>query len=171
MWKSSETTRSNASSPVRAPDGGGSALPPVTCRLSPVTAPAATRALPIAAHDPAPSEQVPTDPTGALLAAPEHVAAVQTVRELLAAYRDHEDLISIGAYRSGANPTVDAAITMRDEINRFLRQAIADGSSVAAARAQLLDLAQRCTTARKPAAPVGMTKLQAPNPKPAPNSR
>ena len=46
------------------------------------------------------------------------------VRELLAAYRDHEDLISIGAYRKGANRTVDAAIEMRDEINRFLRQGI-----------------------------------------------
>ena len=48
---------------------------------------------------------------------PSSSSAAQTVRELLAAYRDHEDLISIGAYRSGANPTVDAAIAMRDEIN------------------------------------------------------
>ena len=55
---------------------------------------------------------------------PEQQAAAQTIRELLAAYREHEDLISIGAYRRGANPTVDAAIEMRDEINRFLRQAI-----------------------------------------------
>ncbi|MBW8885280.1 MAG: FliI/YscN family ATPase, partial [Planctomycetia bacterium] len=55
---------------------------------------------------------------------PEQRAAAQTIRELLAAYRDHEDLISIGAYRPGANPTVDAAMAMRDEINRYLRQAI-----------------------------------------------
>ena len=41
------------------------------------------------------------------------------VRELLAAYRDHEDLISIGAYRRGSNPTVDVAIEMQDEIQRF----------------------------------------------------
>src|SRR5947199_1142116 len=50
---------------------------------------------------------------------PEQRAAAQTTRELLAAYRDHEDLISIGAYRPGANPTVDAAIAMRDEIHHF----------------------------------------------------
>jgi flagellum-specific ATP synthase len=105
------------------------------------------------------------------LAGPEHALAVQTVRELLAAYRDHEDLISIGAYRSGANPTVDAAITMRDEINRFLRQAVADGSSVSTARAQLLELAQRCNLARKPATPVGVTKVQAPNSKQAPTTK
>jgi flagellum-specific ATP synthase len=87
------------------------------------------------------------------LASAEHRAAAQTVRELLAAYRDHADLISIGAYRGGANPTVDAAIALRDEINLFLRQAVDDGSSVEAARGQLLQLAQRCLAARKPAAP------------------
>ena len=31
------------------------------------------------------------------------------VRELLAAYREHEDLISIGAYRRGSNKIVDIA--------------------------------------------------------------
>jgi flagellum-specific ATP synthase len=83
---------------------------------------------------------------------PEQRAAAQTVRELISAYRDHEDLISIGAYRPGANPTVDAAIAMRDEINRFLRQAIEENSSVESARNDLLKLAQRCQAARKPAA-------------------
>jgi flagellum-specific ATP synthase len=81
----------------------------------------------------------------------EQRAAAQTIRELLAAYRDHEDLISIGAYRSGANPAVDGAIAMRDEISRYLRQAIEEPSSVEIARQELLKLAQRCQTARKPA--------------------
>ena len=82
----------------------------------------------------------------------EQQAAAQTIRELLSAYRDHEDLISIGAYRQGANPTVDAAIVMRDEINRFLRQAIHDRSSVESAATEVVKLAQRCQAARKPAA-------------------
>jgi FliI/YscN family ATPase len=82
---------------------------------------------------------------------PEQQAAAQTIRELLAAYREHEDLISIGAYRSGANPTVDAAIAMREEIYRYLRQAIEERSSVANARAELLKLAERCQAARRPA--------------------
>jgi flagellum-specific ATP synthase len=104
------------------------------------------------------------------IVSPEQQQAAQTVRELLAAYREHEDLISIGAYRSGANPAVDAAIVMRDEINKFLRQAVADGSSVESACTQLMQLAQRCAAARKPApAAVPMTKSQAPNPKQAPN--
>jgi flagellum-specific ATP synthase len=86
---------------------------------------------------------------------PEQRAAAQTVRELMAAYREHEDLISIGAYRAGANPTVDAAIAMRDEINRYLRQAIEEQSSVEKAREELVKLAQRCLAARKPAAAAG----------------
>src|SRR5262245_47610454 len=73
---------------------------------------------------------------------PEQRSSAQTIRELLAAYRDHEDLISIGAYRAGANPTVDAAIVMREEINRYLRQAIDEQSSVEVARSELLKLAQ-----------------------------
>jgi flagellum-specific ATP synthase len=102
----------------------------------------------------------------------EQQQAVQTVRELLAAYHEHEDLISIGAYRSGANPAVDAAIAMRDEINKFLRQAVADGSSVESARTQLMQLAQRCAAARKPTpVAVPMTKSQATNPKQAPSDR
>ncbi len=38
------------------------------------------------------------------IASPEHLNAAQTIRELMAVYRDHEDLISIGAYRQGVPP-------------------------------------------------------------------
>jgi flagellum-specific ATP synthase len=69
--------------------------------------------------------------------------AALAVRELLAAYRDHEDLISIGAYRKGANATVDTAIDMLDEINRFLRQRIEDRVTQQEAAAALMQLHQR----------------------------
>ena len=82
----------------------------------------------------------------------EHRAATQVVRELLAAYRDHEDLISIGAYRSGANPIVDAAIALQADLNRFLRQDIDEPSSVEAARQALFELVQRYANSRQPAA-------------------
>jgi flagellum-specific ATP synthase len=71
--------------------------------------------------------------------------AALLIRELLAANRDHEDLISIGAYRKGANRAVDTAIEMLDEINRFLRQRIDEhvsGVEAAAALAQLYQRAQ-----------------------------
>ena len=65
------------------------------------------------------------------------------VRELLAAYRDHEDLISIGAYRRGSNPTVDLAIEMLDPIHAYLRQRVDEPSSLDEARQALLALRDR----------------------------
>ena len=70
----------------------------------------------------------------------EHRPAIYAVRDLLGVYRDHEDLISIGAYRRGSNQTVDAAIDMQDEINRYLRQPVEQPSTLAEARQQLLQL-------------------------------
>ena len=70
----------------------------------------------------------------------EHRRAVYALRELLAAYRDHEDLISIGAYRRGSNRTVDAAIDMRAEIDGYLRQPVEQPSSPADARDGLLKI-------------------------------
>jgi flagellum-specific ATP synthase len=43
-------------------------------------------------------------------------------RDLLALYRKHEDLISIGAYAKGTNPKLDLAIEKHELLTRFLRQ-------------------------------------------------
>jgi flagellum-specific ATP synthase len=51
------------------------------------------------------------------------------LRELMAAYSDAEDLISIGAYKEGSRPTVDQAIARIDPIHRFLKQAVGVSSS------------------------------------------
>jgi len=81
----------------------------------------------------------------------EQLDAITLVRQLLAAYRDHEDLISIGAYRQGSNPMVDLAITMCGEIDAFLCQGINELSSVEAAGAGLLNLIQQCAAQRQTA--------------------
>ncbi|MCS7301236.1 MAG: FliI/YscN family ATPase, partial [Fimbriimonadales bacterium] len=57
------------------------------------------------------------------IVSPEHLQAANRMRQLLAAYRDAEDLIAIGAYQQGANPLVDAALARLDAIRQFLRQA------------------------------------------------
>ncbi len=44
------------------------------------------------------------------------------LRKLLSAYRDAKDLIEIGAYVNGSNPTVDRALAMKDFIDAFLTQ-------------------------------------------------
>ncbi len=54
----------------------------------------------------------------------EHLEAAAKIRELLAAYRDVEDLINLNAYVRGSNPTADRAIDMHDEITSFLQQGI-----------------------------------------------
>jgi flagellum-specific ATP synthase len=71
----------------------------------------------------------------------EHRQAVQVMRELMAVFREHEDLISIGAYRRGASQTVDMAIDMQPAINSFLRQCVDEPSSVEQARDALIELA------------------------------
>ena len=77
------------------------------------------------------------------VASEEHRRAATAVRSLLAAHRDHEDLISIGAYRRGGNKLVDAAIEMQDDLNGFLRQRVDQPSSVEDARQALLLLQQK----------------------------
>ncbi|MES3039296.1 MAG: FliI/YscN family ATPase [Bdellovibrionota bacterium] len=57
---------------------------------------------------------------------PEHQKLAQKMRELLAVYKEAEDLINIGAYKSGTNPKIDKAIKLIDPINDFLKQAVAD---------------------------------------------
>lgn len=82
----------------------------------------------------------------------EHQDAALKIKELLAAYREHEDLISIGAYRHGANPIVDQAIAMREEINRYLQQKVQERADVETARQELIRLATKAATAKRPAA-------------------
>src|SRR6201991_213568 len=67
--------------------------------------------------------------------------AAGELRNLMAAYRDKEDLIAIGAYQPGGDPTVDTAIAMRPEINAFLRQSVEDRSDLAEADQRLAELA------------------------------
>jgi len=60
---------------------------------------------------------------------PYHTRMAQVIRESLAIYRDAEDLINIGAYKSGASPKIDRAIQLIDRINQFLRQDVDEESS------------------------------------------
>ncbi|OGQ51939.1 MAG: EscN/YscN/HrcN family type III secretion system ATPase [Deltaproteobacteria bacterium RIFCSPLOWO2_02_FULL_53_8] len=53
---------------------------------------------------------------------PGHIERSIRVRAALAAYAKAYDLISIGAYKAGSDPTVDHAIKAIDKINSFLRQ-------------------------------------------------
>ncbi len=56
----------------------------------------------------------------------EQKKAAARVREILAVYRESEDLINIGAYVKGSNPRIDSAIAKIEPIRGFLRQGIED---------------------------------------------
>ena len=52
----------------------------------------------------------------------EHKQAAGKLKNVLATYNEAEDLINIGAYKSGSNPAIDYAITKIDAVNEFLCQ-------------------------------------------------
>lgn len=56
------------------------------------------------------------------LATPKQAEAARKIREALAIFRQSEDLINLGAYVSGSNPRLDAAIKSRTDMMQFLRQ-------------------------------------------------
>jgi flagellum-specific ATP synthase len=72
---------------------------------------------------------------------PELLHAGQRLRSALAALREKEDLIAIGAYHSGSDPLLDAALEHRSQIGAFLRQPVTEPSDPAASDERLLDLA------------------------------
>ncbi len=53
-----------------------------------------------------------------------HQQCSRNLRNVLATYRDAEDLINIGAYVDGSNPRIDYALTKIDAVNGFLQQDI-----------------------------------------------
>src|SRR6202142_32486 len=56
------------------------------------------------------------------IATPAQNDAARKIRSALSAYRDAEDLIQLGAYVSGSNPSLDTSIQMRPDLLDFLRQ-------------------------------------------------
>jgi flagellum-specific ATP synthase len=60
------------------------------------------------------------------ITSPEQRACVTEFRRLMAAYREAKDLIEIGAYVHGTNPTVDRAVYLQPAFDIFLRQSTDD---------------------------------------------
>jgi flagellum-specific ATP synthase len=60
---------------------------------------------------------------------PDQIIKANEFRELMAAYKDVEDLVSIGAYKRGSKPISDRAIDCQEGINRYLRQDKSDFST------------------------------------------
>lgn len=70
-------------------------------------------------------------------------SAAYAVRDMLATYRDSEDLINIGAYKKGSNPRIDLAVDRIDGINAFLKQRAETSADMRSTRDGLLALATK----------------------------
>jgi FliI/YscN family ATPase len=70
----------------------------------------------------------------------EHQALASEVLRLMAAYRDAEDLIQIGAYVRGNNADVDRALALLPRLRNFLRQDRGDDATLEASVLGLAEL-------------------------------
>ena len=71
---------------------------------------------------------------------PEHLQAAAQMRNLLAAYEDARDLISIGAYEQGSSAQVDRALALLAPMREFLRQAPEERTGPDECRRRLMDM-------------------------------
>lgn len=58
------------------------------------------------------------------IASKEHKKYASKLKTVLATYNEAEDLINIGAYKSGSNKNIDYAVAKIDEVNEFLLQGV-----------------------------------------------
>ena len=63
------------------------------------------------------------------IATDQHKKMASKIRQLMAIYQENEDLLSIGAYKSGSNPSLDESIKKIQSINRFLVQEVSEVSN------------------------------------------
>ena len=77
------------------------------------------------------------------IATPAQKEAARRIRGALSAYREAEDLIQLGAYVAGSNPSLDASIRLRPELEDFLRQDAHATSPMAETLSRLQELAGR----------------------------
>ncbi|MEZ8637146.1 flagellar protein export ATPase FliI [Vibrio cyclitrophicus] len=52
----------------------------------------------------------------------EHVLMSKAVRQVLSICRKNQDLVSIGAYKSGTDPAIDSAFTLKPRLDEYLQQ-------------------------------------------------
>lgn len=70
----------------------------------------------------------------------EHMESSGQAREILATYKDAEDLINIGAYAEGSNKRIDYSISRIEAVNGFLRQGMNDVADIESSVSELGEL-------------------------------
>lgn len=77
------------------------------------------------------------------VASKEHKIVASHLRDLLAAYKESEDLITVGAYARGSNPKVDKAILIYEDLISLLRQQIDEAYTINELFDRMLEIARK----------------------------
>ncbi len=88
------------------------------------------------------------------LVSPQQLEAATWFRRLTATLREHEDLITIGAYRPGSDPELDLAVALRSQMETLISQPIEQKSSLQDAQRVLQQFFQQVQTRRSQSASV-----------------
>lgn len=80
----------------------------------------------------------------------EHKIVASHLRDLLASYKESEDLITVGAYSRGSNPKIDKAIAIYDDLTNLLRQQVEQAFTIEELFDRMLDIARKAESAVDP---------------------
>jgi flagellum-specific ATP synthase len=80
----------------------------------------------------------------------EHKIVASHLRDLLASYKESEDLITVGAYARGSNPKIDKAIAIYDDLTNLLRQQVEESFTIDELFDKMLDIARKAESAVDP---------------------
>ncbi len=76
----------------------------------------------------------------------EHKVVSSYLKDLMASYKESEDLINVGAYAQGTNPKVDKAIHVYNDIQNLLRQEIDASMTINEVFEEMMDIARKAET-------------------------
>jgi flagellum-specific ATP synthase len=80
----------------------------------------------------------------------EHKIVASHLRDLLAAYKESEDLITVGAYARGSNPKVDKAIVVYEDLINLMRQQVEEAFSIEELFERMIEIARKAEKAVDP---------------------
>jgi flagellum-specific ATP synthase len=79
---------------------------------------------------------------------PAYLPALSRARQVMATYADMEELIRLGAYRTGTSADVDEAIRLHKPLEDFLRQGKEEATSLAEGYRRLAQIVASAETER-----------------------
>jgi flagellum-specific ATP synthase len=74
------------------------------------------------------------------IATEEQNKAASKARDILATYKEAEDLINIGAYEEGSNKEIDLAIKYIGNVNSYLKQGVNEVSQFEVSKSKLINM-------------------------------